>query len=495
MQISNSKATDFERMAIKELIDYADAVGLGPTNFRYAISALENIAHQGDKLDSIEETVAYATTFGQYLAFIDLISKYIDPDNITCKTDISGMYPFLSSKKSYLAYLGNRGGDESEKIKENAESKIKSTSTAEISGIYDQALQNDDVLEIVRRYMEKEDPPGYLRKASKIMHGNIIQNIKNIFYEKTHLKECLIKSAFGAPRDSFDIIAVGDSITQGAFQDAISYILMDSGVKECVCLGSKDSYATYPGLLEYIINSDFGNYFNREVINNLTGKRMTTYFPKTNVINLGIYGAESDEIEFEYIRYLHEHDDAEPLFSIILCGTNDIGKDRYREGTSEKIISNIKKMIHASRERNITPILCRLPPTSDEQHNNKKIEPFNKMLSETFERLGVNVIDTYTPLKESDIFDVSSQRIIKRNALAQEYQLHPSDSVHVNQKGNGVIARTIASELEPLLFSKYAGLELDNKYRLKRFLDYYLHHVPKKHLRDQTIVEFNRGSL
>lgn len=466
---------------MKELLDYAEFAGLGPHNVMYSFAALQKII-ENDLCDGVTECVGYATLLGQHIATCELVSKYVDVDNLSCETDPLSLYTHLYKndarhRKTYFDYRSQQGKMHRsiwENFVVNALGNTQHKFLVEISDSTN--LSNPGIItDVLQTNLQGRELAEYQRKAERIKYLPSMQRVKSWLYDKTRAKEFLIKQVFGSPREKYHILALGDSITAGSLVEEFESACVKAGVSRAATYfdSAKHSYVTYPAALEYLINRSIGIYDKKPRIHRPSGAKIKNPdFPKTKVVNLGETGATSSMVSNNYHALLElQGYKTKPIHAIILAGTNDIGLGKAQEMDVQsiyaEIAANIGEIVSLSKQKNIRPHVCKITPAIDPEHNREYIVPVNKKIEEYFNRTATPVIDTYTPLLNA-----------AEDALDGMYSA--GDGLHLNQTGNTLLAASIAKAVVPEIFEFYVALEKGEMHRIKRWWDFMLHHKPKK---------------
>lgn len=501
--ITDISIDSLSKASFQELIDYSVSIGIGPKSFECSFLSLQKILEE-QGCGKPEECVGYATAMANYLRTIDLIAKYIDQDNIAVKTDPLSLHQVSSKspKKTYPQYvLETADQEQSELIREYIEQKMSERNTLELLCDINSEIKGSpaNISNILEKYMMADELNECQEKLSEIYNMGIRQKMYE-YFGNTRGMEFLIKYTYGLPKEKHHIIAIGDSITLGSLVDEFTQRSIDSGLDNVCVIGDTDKYMTYPMILENMIKIAYRQPL--KLIQMPKGKsRTTACFPTTKLLNWGDYGANSFEIKKKYERQLRDEiDEINPLYSIILCGTNDIGTYEFfhkgffdEEEIYPDIISNIEEMVCLSIDNEIIPVVCKLTPTGDAEYNERRIMEFNRRLEAKCSEWEVYLIDTYEPLLEKPIIDSLTGDITnqnKLNTLADEFSV--GDGVHLNQGGNLVLADTVFWEIFPHLHNHYAELEFKKTHRIKRWWEYMMKHRPDESITKTTMFEFKR---
>jgi len=123
----------------------------------------------------------------------------------------------------------------------------------------------------------------------------------------------------------------------------------------------------------------------------------------------------------------HEIPQINEGYAIVLCGTNDI----YQGENSSQVIQDIQEIYFLMQDKNITPIFLTISP-NDMPETCETILEVNSYLRYLASKKNLTLIDTYDSLTNGNKCRINKD-------LFQDY-------VHLNEKGNSLIANLIAEQ-------------------------------------------------
>ncbi len=163
-------------------------------------------------------------------------------------------------------------------------------------------------------------------------------------------------------------------------------------------------------------------------------KQIRKKLPKNiRIYNEGICGEQIEAIEGRMTSDVIEY---KPDVVFIMAGINNINNGNL---TLEEMTQEMEKMIDASKENNINPIILNVTLITEDFNNpkNKTVDEFNKNLDNLSKEKQVQLIDVNSLLKEE----------VKKQNKPDEL-IVMTDDLHLNDKGNSILANAILKELK-----------------------------------------------
>lgn len=130
-----------------------------------------------------------------------------------------------------------------------------------------------------------------------------------------------------------------------------------------------------------------------------------------------------------------------PEIVFIMAGMNDINRHFNDKETYQ---NNMEKIVNVVLENGIEPILLAITVDREDlgSKRNNRVDEYNEYLTSLAKQKEIKIIDVNSPLKNE---------IIRRE---KPYNVVTKDGVHLNRKGNTIVANKIIKDFIPELKNK-----------------------------------------